>query len=85
MQHLDGNAIAGPLADVFGFDATTASARCIGCGTIAMLATAMVYMDAMGTVVRCGSCDSVLLTLVEGPDRTWISLSGISALEVPQR
>ena len=84
MQHLDGNALAGPLAELFAFDPTTASARCLGCGTVSMLATAMVYMDAMGTVLHCGTCDTVLLTLVEGPDRTWISLQGITALEVPR-
>jgi ribosomal protein S27E len=84
MQHLDGNAIAGQLADLFTFDATTASARCLGCGHVAMLATAMVYMDAMGTVVRCASCGDVLATIVEGDDRTWISLLGVSALEIPR-
>ena len=84
MSHVDGNAIAGQLADLFTFDATTASARCLGCGTTAMLATAMVYMDAMGTVVRCASCGDVLATIVEGDDRVWISLLGVSALEIPR-
>jgi len=84
MQHLDGNALAGPLAELFAFDPTTASARCLGCGTVSMLATAMVYMDAMGTVVRCASCDSVLAKIVEGEDRIWISLIGIAAVEVPR-
>jgi ribosomal protein S27E len=84
MQHLDGNALAGPLADVLGFDATTASARCLGCGTVAMLATAIVFMDAMGAVVHCPNCDSVLATLVESSDRTWVSLHGVSALEIPR-
>ena len=84
MQHLDGNALAGPLAELFTFDATTASARCLGCGTVSMLATAMAYADAMGTVLHCGTCDAVLLALVEGPDRTWINLQGITALEVPR-
>lgn len=83
MTHLDGNVLAGPLAELFAFDATTASARCIGCGTVAMLATATVYADAMGYVARCPGCDSVLATVVRGEGRTWISLHGISALEVP--
>ena len=82
ITHVDGNALAGPLAELFAFDATTASARCLGCGTVSMLATAMVHMDAMGTVVRCGSCESVLATLVESDDRVWISLLGVSAIEV---
>ena len=82
ITHVDGNALAGPLADLFTFDATTASARCLGCGATSMLATAMVHMDAMGTVVRCGSCECVLATLVESEDRVWISLLGVSAIEV---
>ncbi len=84
MQHVDGNALAGLLADVFAFDATTASGRCAGCGTVAMLATAMVYLDAMGAVARCGTCDAVLLTVVEGEGRVWISLAGATSIETPR-
>ncbi|HEV7742805.1 MAG TPA: DUF6510 family protein [Pseudolysinimonas sp.] len=84
MQHLDGNVLAGPLAELFAFDPTTTSARCAGCGNVAILAAAMVWADAMGYVVRCADCDSVLATVVEADDRTWISLVGISALEVPR-
>jgi hypothetical protein len=83
MQHIDGNALAGPLAELFAFDATMASVRCSGCGSVEVLATAMVYMDAMGAVARCSHCDDVLLTLVESEDRVWIGFAGGSALEVP--
>ena len=82
MQHVDGNALAGPLAEFFTFDVTMATARCNGCGTVAELARAMVYQSGAGTVVRCGSCDHVLATLVEAGDRAWISFSGMSAIEV---
>lgn len=82
MQHVDGNAIAGPLADFFSFDVTTATARCNGCGTRAELARAMVYISPAGTVVRCATCDNVLATLVDAGDRTWIGFSGVSAIEV---
>lgn len=84
MQHVDGNAIAGPLADFFSFDVTTATARCNGCGAIAELARAMVYTSPAGTVVRCATCDHVLVTLVESDDRAWIGFSGVSAIEVPR-
>jgi hypothetical protein len=30
MTHLDGNVMAGGFADLFGFDVTTATARCAG-------------------------------------------------------
>lgn len=84
MQHVDGNAIAGPLADFFSFDVTTATARCNGCGAMAELARAMVYTSPAGTVVRCATCDQVLVTLVESEDRAWIGFSGVSAIEVPR-
>ena len=82
MQHVDGNALAGPLAEFFSFDVTTATGRCNGCGTVAEFARAMVYRSGAGTVVRCGTCDHVLATLVEAGDRAWIGLSGVSAIEV---
>ncbi|MDQ1572918.1 MAG: hypothetical protein QOH44_477, partial [Actinomycetota bacterium] len=44
MSHLDGNAIAGPLSEIFGADMTMASGRCGGCGDVSPLAMAMVYL-----------------------------------------
>jgi ribosomal protein S27E len=82
MQHLDGNALAGPLAEFFAFDVTMATARCEGCGTVAELARAMVYPSPAGMVVRCGTCGQVLLTIVEADDRAWLHFSGIGAIEV---
>ena len=82
MEHVDGNAIAGPLAEFFAFDVTTATGRCVGCGSTAELARAMVYRSGAGTVVRCATCDTVLATLVESGDRAWIGLSGMTAIEV---
>ena len=82
MTHLDGNSLAGPLAEFFAFDVTMAVARCEGCGTTAELARAMVYPSGAGTVVRCSTCDNVLATLVEADDRAWIGLRGVTAIEV---
>jgi ribosomal protein S27E len=82
MDHLDGNALAGPLADYFSFDVTAALARCNGCGELAEFARALVYTSPAGTVVRCGSCEHVLATLVEAGDRAWLGFSGVSAIEV---
>ena len=81
-SHLDGNALAGPLADFFSFDITTATGRCKACGTVAELARAMVYVSGAGTVVRCATCDHVLAVLVDTGDRAWIDLAGVSAIEV---
>ncbi|MET0990545.1 MAG: DUF6510 family protein [Glaciihabitans sp.] len=83
MEHVDGNALAGPLSEYFRVDVTTAVGRCAGCGDVAQVARAMVYPDEMGFVVRCSRCDQVLMTLVNGPDRSWLDLSGVSNLQLP--
>ena len=83
-EHLDGNALAGPLSDLFTFDPTTASARCGGCGEVAVLARAMVYGEPDTYVVRCANCDDVLMTIVQAPDRFCIELRGMTWLQIPR-
>lgn len=80
-SHLDGNALAGPLSDVFRTDMTTAVCSCDGCGDTTALASEMVY-GTHGVVVRCRSCDDVLLTLVETPDRMVLSFPGVTSMSV---
>ncbi|WP_394553289.1 DUF6510 family protein [Agromyces sp. MMS24-JH15] len=84
MTHLDGNSLAGALADVFAFDMTAATARCRTCGVIDVLARAMVYPSPAGTVVRCAACGEVLATLVDAGDRLFLGFSGVTAIEVPK-
>jgi hypothetical protein len=80
-SHVDGNALAGPLSEVFRTDMTTAVCCCDGCGDTTTLASEMVY-GTHGTVVRCRSCDDVLITVVETPDRTVLSFPGVTSVSV---
>jgi hypothetical protein len=80
---LDGNALAGPLREVFAVELTAARGTCAGCGRTGPLAEARLYADAPGLVVRCRGCEAVLLRLVTGPGRSWIELRGLAVLEVP--
>ena len=82
MNHVDGNALAGQLSDLFAFDLTTAIGRCVNCGTSGMIGAAMVYQAGPGTVARCPHCGAVLATIVQSDDKIWLSLSGVTALEV---
>ena len=84
MDHVDGNALAGPLSELFRFDLTTTSGQCRHCGDVSVLARAMVYLDPSGYVVRCCSCDGVLLTVVVTDKRTWLDLSGVAGLQIPR-
>jgi hypothetical protein len=46
------------------------------------LREAKVYADAPGIVVRCSSCEGVLLRLVETPTQFWLDVSGLSYLQI---
>ncbi|GIF72473.1 DUF6510 family protein [Asanoa siamensis] len=81
--YVDGNALAGPLMDIFAVDMSMAAGTCAHCGDRGMLAQMHVYDHAAGTVVRCPNCQEVNMTLVRGPDRAWLDLRGVVALEIP--
>ena len=77
---LDGNAIGGLLMEVFGTEMTTATGTCGGCGAIAAVAELAVYMPGPGTVVRCRSCDAVLMAFVRIRGVTCVDLEGLASL-----
>jgi hypothetical protein len=79
----DGNALAGPLGDVFRVDITTAIGRCTACGRTAAMAEVRVFDYAPGVVARCPTCDQVLVRLVRGPGRAWLDLRGLTYLQLP--
>ena len=68
MDALDGNAIAGDLHSAFGREMTAVTGTCGGCGATSAVAELRVYGQAPGVVVRCPSCDTVVLVLVATED-----------------
>ena len=73
---LDGNAAAGILSEVFVPDITTARATCANCGAIRALGALLVYAHGMGMVVRCPSCDAVVLRVARTRTRLWLDAMG---------
>jgi hypothetical protein len=73
---LDGNAAAGILSEIFVPDPTTARATCAHCGTIRALGALLVYTHGMGTVMRCPSCDAVVLRVARPRTHLWLDLTG---------
>jgi Zn finger protein HypA/HybF involved in hydrogenase expression len=82
-QFTDGNALAGPFMDIFAVDLSMAQGTCAHCGMHGMVAQMHVYDHAPGLVVRCPSCEQVNMRLVRGPDRAWLDMRGVVALEIP--
>lgn len=82
-EYVDGNALAGPLGEIFAVDVVAASGRCVSCGLAGPVAALRVYQHAPGTVARCPGCDEVVLRIVRGPDSAWLDLRGTYSLRVP--
>jgi len=79
----DGNALAGPLQDIFRVDVTAAVGGCGNCGRTGPMAEVRVFDHAPGVVARCSVYDQVLLRLVRGPGRAWLDLRGLTYLQFP--
>jgi hypothetical protein len=81
MDALDGNAIGGLLLEVFGAELTTATGKCDHCGAVAQVAELVVYLQAPGTVVRCRSCESVVMVIAEVRGIKCVDLRGLAVFE----
>jgi hypothetical protein len=80
-RRLDGNAVAGVLADVFAAEMTSAVGTCAKCSAAEPVGAMHVYRGA-GIVLRCPHCESVLMRAVVGETRPWLDLRGLRSLEV---
>jgi hypothetical protein len=79
----NGNALAGPLHDVFGPDVTAAVGGCGNCGWTGAMDGVRVFDHAPGVVARCPNCEQILMRLARGPGRAWLDLRGLSYLQLP--
>ena len=80
---LDGNAVAGLLSEAFSVEMTTAVGTCTGCGARAALGTTLVYTAGPGTVIRCASCEAVLMRLARINGRLTVEMRGVRSVELP--
>ncbi|MFJ9539775.1 DUF6510 family protein [Streptomyces sp. NPDC101225] len=81
--YVDGNALAGPLAEVFAVDLTAATSRCDHCGRSGPVAGLHVYAQAPGLVARCQDCGEVMIRLVSTAGTSRLDLRGITVLSIP--
>jgi Family of unknown function (DUF6510) len=81
---LDGNAAAGTLQAIFPFDMTQVEATCTGCGASNPLGATAAYMHGMGTVIRCPSCDTVLIRIVHVRGHYLLDMRGVRVLAITE-
>ena len=79
---LDGNAAAGILQAIFPFDMTLVQVTCAGCSATNAIGAAAAYIHGMGTVIRCSSCDTVLIRVVHAKERYWLDMRGVRVLQI---
>jgi Family of unknown function (DUF6510) len=77
---VDGNAIGGMMLEVFGTEMTTATGTCGSCRTVAQVAELAVYRPGLGTVVRCRTCDNVLMVFVHAHGLACVDMRGLASL-----
>jgi hypothetical protein len=77
---LDGNAAAGPLAEIFAVDLAAAVVTCGGCGAQGPLAEHDLYADAPALVLRCRNCTGVVLRYASVGGRVRLDMSGTRLL-----
>jgi uncharacterized protein DUF6510 len=81
---LDGNAIAGLLAELLGTEMTTVPRTCASCGARNAVGAHRLYRGA-GLVLRCPVCADVALRIADGPGRHVVQLTGTWTLELAAR
>ena len=80
---LDGNAVAGELEELMGFDLTASMHRCTSCGNRGAMATLLAFTGGPGTVLRCSVCREVVVRIVRTPTATYLDLRGAAYLCMP--
>jgi hypothetical protein len=82
---LDGNAAAGIVREVFVHELSAARGACASCGAVAQLGSQHLYMYPLspGAVLRCTTCQDVLMVLVHAGGRYRLGLRGLTWLEMP--
>ncbi len=82
MDKLDGNAAGGILQEIFPFEMTLVQTTCTGCGVTNAIGELAVYMHGMGTIMRCPTCDNVLIRVVQAKDQYWLDMRGVRVLQI---
>ena len=82
--HVDGNALGGMLMEVFGREMTDALGACASCGAVHAVGAMVVYRGA-GDVVRCPTCQNVVVVAVASGEGTRVHLTALRWLEPTAR
>jgi ribosomal protein S27E len=78
METLDGNALAGLFAEVFGEDMTSTVITCRTCGTTQVIGETVVYPNPMAAIVRCRTCTQLLILITQIHGVSCVDMLGVA-------
>jgi len=82
---LDGNAAAGVLYEIFALEMTASPTECASCGQDHQLGALLAFTQSPGMVLRCPTCQSVMLRIVETPDAIYLDARGAVYLRLQRK
>jgi len=73
---LDANAAAGLLYEIFGVEMTAAPTECANCGNEGEIGELLAFVHGPGIILRCSTCEHVVLRIVQTPDEIILHARG---------
>lgn len=73
---LDANATAGILYEIFGVEMTASPTECANCGNEGEIGELLAFTQGPGIVLRCSTCESVILRIVQTPESIYLDARG---------
>lgn len=73
---LDANATAGLLFEIFGVEMTASPTECANCGNSGEIGALLAFTQGPGIVLRCSSCENVVLRIVQTPEAVYLDARG---------
>lgn len=73
---LDANATAGLLYEIFGTEMTASPTECANCGNEDEIGTLLAFTHGPGIILRCSTCENVVLRIVQTPDEIILDARG---------
>jgi hypothetical protein len=73
---LDANATAGVLYEIFGVEMTASPTECAHCGNEGEIGALLAFTQGPGIVLRCSTCENVVLRIVRTPEAVYLDARG---------
>ena len=85
MLMTDGNGVGGVLDELFSAEMTATPTECAACGRVGEIGSLLAFTQAPGVVLRCPSCESVMLRVVRSTRSIYLDARGAVYIRIDRR